>query len=188
MLSIVSRILHSLSTADFTSRIFTACGIGKNLCANCSVKEVNPLLEIRSSWFLVCTDSALSRRFMGLHRKTKIALNSFIADLRLCARSHDAWISCTRHRGSHKESLSNFLLAFLRISGFSLSCGTNYSQSSSIVELRFLLCPFLFLLLLSGFINCRPNSKRYMIWSGNRLNPRQSSSRHQISYCNYFIQ
>ena len=41
----------------------------------------------------------------------------------------------------------------------------NSSQSSSIDELRFFFCPFLFFSILSGFTNFRPNFWPYMIWS-----------------------
>ena len=97
---------------------------------------MNPLLEIRSSWFLVCTDSALSRRFMGLHNTNNDCfelLHCRSSTLRSFSRCLDILHAASRE----PHSLSNFLLAFLRISGFSLSCGSNYSQSSSIVELRF---------------------------------------------------
>ena len=66
---------------------------------------------------------SLSRRFMRFHNTiTHCVEHLFIANLRLCARFHDAWMSFTRHRGSHRSSI--LLLAFSRISEYSLSCGS----------------------------------------------------------------
>ena len=50
-------------------------------------------------------------------------------------------------------------------------------QSSSIVELWFFFCPFLFFSILSGFTYFRPYFWTHIIWSGSRLNLCQSRTR-----------
>ena len=122
-----------------------------------------------SSWFLDCEDSV--RCLVDSWDSTiqsYIVLHLFMANLRLCLRFRDAWLTFTRHRGSHRSfqfSSCNFVNFW--VSSYVWIKKRNSSQSSSIVELRFLFCPFLFLSILSSFTNFRPIFWPYMIWSGS---------------------
>ena len=94
----------------------------------------------------------------------------FIANLRLCIRFHDAWLSFTRHRGSHKSfQFSSCVVENFWVFSVVWINKINSPQSSSIVELRFSFFPFLFFSILSGITNFCPNFWPYMIWSGSCL-------------------
>ena len=55
----------------------------------------------------------------------------------------------------------------------------NFPQPSSIVELGFFLCPFLFFSILSGFTNFRPYFRPHICRSGSCLNVCQSHTGHK---------
>ena len=118
---------------------------------------------------------------MRFHRALIIRSWSLLGcNLRLGKHFRDTfWRSFTKHGWSHRsfqfsrrvlENVSVFFIIWID--------KVNSSQSSSIVELWFFFCPFLFFSMLSGFTNFRPNFWPYMIWSGRRLNLCQSPSDH----------
>ena len=80
------------------------------------------------------------------------------------------WL-CIRFRALRESWVFSFSSSHLREnSGCSSSFeSTNFSQSSSIVELRFSFCSFMFLSILSSFTNFRPVFWSYMIKSGSCL-------------------
>ena len=123
---------------------------------------------------------SLPRRFVGFHFSAIHCFElSFVATLRLCIRFHNARMRFvhppTGHGCGHRSFqfsprvFWNFFVLFVIWID-----EVNSSQSSSIVELWFFFCPFLFFSILSGFTNFRPNFWPYMIWSGCRLNLFQS--------------
>ena len=153
---IVSSFFHSLSTASFASGIFIACGIRINfvhqivMCHRSKPFTCNVILVV----FGLRRFCSLSRRFKRFHNTIIHCFELlFIANLWICIRFRDTWLSLTRHRGSHRSSSS--LLAFLRIPESSLSSGSTNQVDSSpslrIVELWFFFCPFLIVSILSSF-------------------------------------
>ena len=117
-----------------------------------------------------------SRGFMRFHFTTFYCFGILLGcDVRLCNHFRDALLSFARHGWSHRsfKYSPRILENFFVLSVISLE-KVNSSHFSSIVELCFCFCPFLFLSVLSGFTNFRPNFWPYMIWSGFCLNLRQS--------------
>ena len=123
---------------------------------------------------------SLSRGLVGFHHTTIHCFELLLmAIFLLYILFHDArilFVSLAGHGWSHRSFqfsscvADNFLMFFaIRIDK------VNPFQLSSIVKLRFLICPFLFLSILS-FANFRPNFWTYIIWSGSRVNLCQSAS------------
>ena len=127
---------------------------------------------------------SLSRRFMRFHNTTIHFLNSFSSPIFGFAPVF-TMVGCLLHGIAVAIGLHNFLLCvfenFWIFSIFRID-DVNASQSSSIIELWLLGCPFLLFSLLSGFTNFGPNFWPYMIWSGSRLNLCQSRPRPHISF------
>ena len=137
--------------------------------------------------------------FMRFHYKNStvktIHCFGILLECNFRPRSHlrDAiWSFFTRHGWCHKSLqfsprvfflFKNFFVLFVILIG-----KVNSPGSSSIVELRFFFCPFLFFSILSGFTNFRPNFRPYMIWSGCRLNLCQSRPGPHISLWRFLFQ
>ena len=127
--------------------------------------------------FLDSRFRSLSRGFMRFHFSTIHRLGPlFIPNLRFCNHFRGARLnSLARRGGCHWsfqfsprifESFRMFFVVWIN--------KINSCQSSSIVELRFFPCPFLFLSILNDFSNFRPIFWRKLIWSGSRPSLRQS--------------
>ena len=127
---------------------------------------------MRSSWILDCKDSA---RCLVDSRDSIHCFGTLLGS-NFWLRNHfrDAWLSFARHGWSHRSFKFSPRVFFFFANFFVLFViwidEVNSSQCSSIVELSFFFCPFLFFSMLRGLTNFRPNFRPYMIWSGSRLN------------------
>ena len=154
----------------FASGMFIACGIGRNLCTKLKcVIEVHPFPAMRFSCILESKDSVrcpVDSRDSTLQSYIVLDFCFSLPIFGFRIRFHDACLSFTRHRGSHRSFqfspriFENFFISFVVWIN-----KIDSSLSLSIVKLRFLFCPFLFFSILSGFSNFRAHFRPNMIWS-----------------------
>ena len=196
---IVSSFLHSLSTAAFASEIFIACDIGKICVANCNDSS-NCVLCLRYDFHEFSVEM-IPNAFPWTHEPPRcvnalfffgILLNS---SLFASVSKPGGVLLCSFFLQSIAASIgtSNFLLAFFDgFFIFIIFCidEIHASQSSSIIELRFLVCPFLLFFLQSGFSHFGPHFKPQILRSGSCLNfcysplgPHFSLGRFFFQYC-----
>ena len=140
---------------------------------------------------------SLSRGFMRFHSSTEHCFGILLwCTVRLCCYLIEKQVSsdalrrpstrqCWCHRSFQfsPRILENFFVFFVIWID-----KVNSSHFSIIVELWFFFCPFLFLSILSGFTNFRPNFWPYMIWSGTCLNLCQSLPGPHASFWRYTFQ
>ena len=127
---------------------------------------------------------SLPRRLVRFHHTTIHCFELlFISNLRLSIRFRDAWLSFTRHRGSHRSF--QFSCIFKEL--LSILCRLDQKNKflsvfAYCVKFWLFFCPLLFFSILSKFTNVCPNFWPYMIWSGSRLNLCQSLPRQHVSF------
>ena len=156
------------------------------------VIEVNPLPAVWILWFFrLKRFHSFPCGFRRFHFST-IHCFEILPRCNFRLRNHfrDAILrSFTRHGCCHRyvqfslRVLEDFCVFFIIWIDEATS-----PQSSSIVEIWFFFCPFLFFSILSGFTNYRPYFWPHMIWSGSRLNLCQSPPGPHISFWRLLLQ